>query len=364
MFWCSDYMIHSAPSFLTSVKMLSTRMQNGEFINGEGKRSIHLSDAANFLYLRGDEYENILPVWDWTRIPGTTEAATNSEGSTCQTVNRMGNSPFVGGVSNGVIGLSAMDLECGTLRGKKALFFFPSYFVALGASITASGDADVITDINQTSLHSPVYISGRRNAVRTGTSLIDDAKNMWVYHDRVGYLVGVNVKVSLSLGPKQGRWSDIGTGSDSLETRSVFDLAIDHGIRPNLARYAYSVVPGVSLNQFRRTLQNKPFTVLENNGKLQAVYDAHMSTIEAVFYEAGHLSTPVGELSVNHSCMLLLSWHPRHGEISISSPDRSAHDVIVNIGAKQLIVVLPSGADAGRSRSLSLGKKAHFVPIR
>jgi chondroitin AC lyase len=26
MFWCSDYMIHSAPSFLTSVKMLSTRM--------------------------------------------------------------------------------------------------------------------------------------------------------------------------------------------------------------------------------------------------------------------------------------------------------------------------------------------------
>lgn len=78
-----------------------------------------LSDGANFLYLRGDEDEDIFPVWDWARVPGITEAATDSEGATCRTVNRSGNSPFVGGVSNGVVGLSAMDLECGTLRGKR-----------------------------------------------------------------------------------------------------------------------------------------------------------------------------------------------------------------------------------------------------
>lgn len=76
--------------------------------------------------------------------------------------------------------------------------------------------------------------------------------------------------------------------------RPVFDLAIDHGARPNLARYVYAIVPGVSLNQFRRTVQNKPFAILENNGRLQAVYGAHMSTVEAVFYEAGRFSTPLG----------------------------------------------------------------------
>jgi hypothetical protein len=97
--------------------------------------------------------------------------------------------------------------------------------------------------------------------------------------------------------------------------RPVFDLAIDHGARPNLVRYVYAIVPGVSLNQFRRTIQNKPFAILENNGRLQAVYGAHMSTVEAVFYEAGRFSTPLGELSVNHSCMLLLSWHSSHWEI-------------------------------------------------
>jgi chondroitin AC lyase len=164
-----------------------------------------LSDGANFLYLRGDEDEDIFPVWDWARVPGITEAATDSEGATCRTVNRSGNSPFVGGVSNGVVGLSAMDLECGTLRGKKAWFFFSRYYVALGASITASGNAEVITDVNQTSLHSPVYISRSRKAVHAGTWHFDDAETTWVYHDHVGYLVGANPKVSLSIGPRSGR---------------------------------------------------------------------------------------------------------------------------------------------------------------
>ena len=360
MFWCSDYMVHSGPSFLASVKMLSTRMQNGEEINGEGKRSIHLSEGANLLYRRGDEYEDIIPVWDWTRIPGTTEAATDSEGSTCQTVNRIGNSPLVGGVSNGVVGLSAMDLECGTLRGKKAWFFFPKYYVALGASITASGNAEIITDVNQTSLRSPVYISRSRKAVHSGTWHFNGAKTTWVYHDHVGYLVGSNPKVSLSIGPRSGRWSDIGTGSNSLVTRQVFDLTIDHGAHPNLARYTYAIVPGISLKQFRSTAQQKPFEIIRNNSLAQAVFDLHTRTIEAVFYEPGHLSTPLGELSVNHSCMLLLSRHSLHWEISISSPDRSANEVAVNVGAKQLILALPSGPDAGGSRSLcvSLAKKS------
>jgi chondroitin AC lyase len=73
-FWCSDFMVHRRTTFYTSVKMHSDRMLNGEFINQERKRSQHLSDGVNFLYQSGQEYQNIFPVWDWTKLPGTTKS--------------------------------------------------------------------------------------------------------------------------------------------------------------------------------------------------------------------------------------------------------------------------------------------------
>jgi len=36
-----------------------------EIVNSEGRKSHHLSDGANFLYLTGNEYKDIFPVWDW-----------------------------------------------------------------------------------------------------------------------------------------------------------------------------------------------------------------------------------------------------------------------------------------------------------
>ncbi len=72
MFWCSDFMTHRRAGYSSSVRMLSTRMLNSELVNSEGRKSVHMSDGANYLYLTGDEYRDIFPVWDWTKIPGTT----------------------------------------------------------------------------------------------------------------------------------------------------------------------------------------------------------------------------------------------------------------------------------------------------
>lgn len=42
--------------------MFSTRTRNSECVNLEGKKSVHLADGANYLYLEGDEYFDIFPV--------------------------------------------------------------------------------------------------------------------------------------------------------------------------------------------------------------------------------------------------------------------------------------------------------------
>ena len=40
--------------------------------NGPGKPTHHRADGANYLMLKGDEYHNIWPVYDWQKISGTT----------------------------------------------------------------------------------------------------------------------------------------------------------------------------------------------------------------------------------------------------------------------------------------------------
>jgi len=71
-FWRSDYHLHQRPDFLATVKCCSTRTIAAEVNNGENWLGYYLGDGVNFIYRRGDEYENIFPVWDWCRLPGVT----------------------------------------------------------------------------------------------------------------------------------------------------------------------------------------------------------------------------------------------------------------------------------------------------
>jgi chondroitin AC lyase len=187
-FWLSDYMVHRRAGYMTSVKMLSTRMRNAEVVNGEGKRSVHLSDGANLLYLTGEEYKDIFPVWDWSRVPGTTALEGTLDIGEHDPVNAMGTTSFDGSVSDGVDGLAAMDLKRGGLTAKKAWFFFDDAYVALGAGITLQGDSQhaVATDVNQTLLSGDVMESSSTRPLSAATHRYRTKRGMWVYHDHVG----------------------------------------------------------------------------------------------------------------------------------------------------------------------------------
>ena len=82
-----------------------------------------MSDGANYLYLTGDEYRNIFPVWDWTKIPGTTAIQDTLYTGEQNTIAARGTTVFDGGVSDGKYGLGAMDLARGKLVAKNAWFF-------------------------------------------------------------------------------------------------------------------------------------------------------------------------------------------------------------------------------------------------
>ena len=347
-FWCSDVMTHRRAGYYASVKMLSNRMQNGELVNNEGRKSMHLSDGANYLYLNGDEYRNVFAVWDWTKVPGTTAIQGTLETGEKDPIRAHGTTTFDGGVSDGTYGMAAMNLARGKLAAKKAWFFFDSEYVALGAGIALEGDAEhaVATDVNQPLLVGDVLTS--EGAV-AGTRSFDAGHRVWIYHNHVGYIFAAKTKIDLSAGPQTGAWSDFGTGSSAPVTMPVFNLWIDHGVAPQDGSYEYIVVPGATAEQVARVAAGAEIDVLANTKSLQAVYNKSLKLAEIAFREAGVIETPMGKVEADHSCLLLVRQVAGGWKVTAANPENLALTLHVTVKAKAAALELPGGNFAGSS---------------
>jgi chondroitin AC lyase len=355
-FWCSDFMAHRRKSFYTSVKMLSKRMRNGEKVNREGKKSEHLSDGVNLLYLTGDEYKDIFPVWDWTKLPGTTAIQGTLDIGGENPIHARGETAFVGGVSDGEYGIAAMDLARGKLTAKKAWFFFDGGYLCLGTGIHIAGDTghSVATSVNQALLAGDVLTSGSKRPLAEGAYSYTAGRIAWIYHDRVGYVLGKGSGISLTIGPQTGAWSEIGTGSNKPVTLPVFNLWIDHSHTPEAARYQYTVLPGASLKQVSERARKPVIRVLSNEEDIQAVWNSDLKIMMVVFRKPGFLVTPIGRIKVNHSCMLLARKVAGVWKITASNPENQPRTLHAEIGTRRAVMDLPGGNFAGSSVTSSL----------
>ena len=350
-FWCSDFMAHRRAGYYASVKMLSTRMRNGELVNLEGRKSQHLSDGVNLLYLTGDEYKDIFPAWNWARLPGTTAIHGTLDTGEKDPIGATGITTFDGGVSDGTYGMAAMDLARGKLSAKKAWFFFDESYVALGAGISLENDAehDVATDVNQLKLSGEILSSQSRSPVPPGTHAWHSGHPFWVFHDHVGYIFPGGEEVSESGGPQSGKWSEIGTGSSEPVTIPIFDLWIDHGRSPHDATYQYTVLPDVSAETVAARARNADLVVLSNTANVQAVYSRGLKLVEVAFRKFGELATPVGRIDADHSCLLLVRKTPGGWTVTASNPGNEPLTLGVTINGKLADLRLPGGNLAGSS---------------
>jgi chondroitin AC lyase len=353
-FWCSDFMVHRRNSYSTSVKMLSKRMLNGEQVNSEGKESHHLSDGLNLLYLTGDEYKDVFSAWDWTKLPGITAIQGTLETGEKNPIGVRGTTTFTGGVSDGTYGMAAMDMTRGELVAKKAWFFFDGSYVSLGVGITLSDDSedDVVTGVNQPLLVGDVFTNRSPNPLAVGFHTFDTGSISWVYHNHVGYIFGPHSQVSLSAGPQTGKWSNIGTGSSDLVTLPVFDLWIDHGRSPHDAAYQYTVVPGTSMDRVAAYIRNPPTYVLSNKKDIQAVYNSDLGLVEIAFRKPGSLVTPLGQIRVDHSCLLMAVKVVGGWKITASNPEAEPLTLHVDVNERHTTMQLLGGNYAGTSLTI------------
>jgi chondroitin AC lyase len=246
-----------------------------------------------------------------------------------------GKSKFAGGVSDGTIGLAAMDLQREGLSARKTWIYFDDCYVCLGAGISCGSDNPVTTSINQ------CLLSGK---VSEGES--------WVHHGNVGYVVGDRKRVRMTAGPQEGRWSEIGTGSQKLERKDVFNLWIDHGTRPRDETYQYIVLPGASADQAARAAANPAVEVITNSEQQQAVFHRGLNALAVAFWKAGKISGGGHTIEVNQPCLVLVRNDGAAAKLAVADPTQEVSAVIVTLDGTATEIKLPQGDHAGASAAV------------
>ncbi len=325
-FWRSDIMSHRRSPFTASLRMTSTTTGRTESINSENLKGGYFPFGSLFLQRRGDEYRDIRPVWDWSRIPGVTSPHKNATpNGTVQ-----GNTLFVGGVSDGQYGVAAMDLNHDGVTGHKSWFFFDREIVALGSDIVGTGNDPVFTSVNQTAARGEAWTgSFAGNGSALGAQPAQLSGKAWVHHDSTGYLFWDAEAVTVQNAKQTGSWSLINANySSTKETRDVVSLWFNHGVKPNKKSYAYALLPGFSREEVKVYSASPKVEVVSNTAALQAVRNNDAGITGIAFFAAGTVDVNSDmRIRVSAPCLALAKFQAGKVELTLSNPKKTALSV-------------------------------------
>ena len=71
-FWRGEIMVCKSKSSYVSLKLSSKKTVGAEFLNRENRRGLWLGTGVLSLYTHPDDFKNIYPLWDWSKLPGVT----------------------------------------------------------------------------------------------------------------------------------------------------------------------------------------------------------------------------------------------------------------------------------------------------
>jgi autotransporter-associated beta strand protein len=380
-FYDSDFMVEQQPKFFADVKVTSTRTINPESINGQDLEGLYLGDGVNEIMVTGNEFNNIEPVWNWRRLPGTT--VEQNTRSLQPGYADSGNTNYAGGVSDGNYGAEALEYNRFNVAADKSWFFFQNEEVALGAAINASkSTSQVDTTLNQCLLTSTVTYDtsgGSQQTLTTGT--VTPANLSWVYQGGVGYFFPTPVSnATVQAISQSGNWDNITTEYGSIpESANVFTLYINHGTGFTGGSYDYIVVPNTTASGMATYVASDPISVLSNTSTVQAVTQNNLGITQAAFYSSGSFNLSTGQtISANNSSMVMIERQTNDMELDAASPQNlqmalqvqlsgvtlsgSTPTWLNSMGTATATFNLPGGNSAGSTIGLTLSSTSGSTP--
>jgi chondroitin AC lyase len=351
-YWRSDISVHRRPDWYASVKMSSMRVIGAETCNRENLMGLHLGDGATFVLCTGREYEDLFPLWDWRRLPGTT--CRQDDRSLVPSSRRCrGGSDFVGGVTNGRLGAAVLEYCRDGLRANKSWFFLDDQLVCLGNGITCDDATEVATSIEQARLDGPIIVSEASQIREVAPCSVTMTGVDWIHHAGVGYRPLQPVDIQMEAGDKVGDWRRVNdqVRGERFARGSVFSLWISHGASPQRADYAYSIFPASTVESMQQQSTQTNIRVLQNSESVQAVSVDGGKMVLATFHAPVQLALDGGDYILpDIPCVLFLDQTPVPARLYVADPTHKAEAAAVRISfatERDIYVALPTDDEAG-----------------
>jgi chondroitin AC lyase len=348
-----------------SAKVISTRTEGTEQLNGENLKGYNLPLGATNIMTTGTEYFDIFPTWNWSRIPGTT-----SEMSEADSVVKngfisgylTGTNDFGGGLAHADDGVIAYEHNYKNLSAKKAYFFMDSMMVCMGNSIVANKTNEVVTTINQTKSVGPITYNSETTTL-SADSLTSNTLQ-WVHHNNVGYLFPYGGYFSLTNKTQTGNWKSIATGGTSaVQSNLIFNLYVRHSQTPTNRTYFYIVAPGKQASDMSALAVNHGFVRVANTSSVQAIQDTNTKKYAVVFYAAGEVTMPDGlVVKSDKKALVFIKKYAANYRVSVADPVYTESSITISLnkqlsgpgtvfsnGETAITFTLPSGDEKGKT---------------
>ena len=314
--YIGDYTTYRCPDWSACLRMVSNRTYRSEDLNGENEKGYWISDGSLSLNIQGDEYFDIFPVWEWTKVPGVTAPQTSSIPRNAG-YTHVGQSGFTGGVTDGTMGISVYEMrntrDGVNIYANKSWFFEGDAIVCIGTGIESTMSEEIVTSVNQCWKSGPVLsqsdISGRITRV---------------WHDRTGYIIdpdsgNLSNSVVVTEEIRTGDWKDINDGQSGYVSGEVFELYISHGSNVSSQKkgsYSFYIVPGVTQAEFD-AFDTSDIRIVAIQETLHAVRNESSGSLHIAFFKKGTLSLDDVSVTVDNPCLLVLD---DDDTVFISSP--------------------------------------------
>lgn len=330
-YYNADFFIHERPNYTFTVRFSSTRTVRSEYGNNENLKGYFICDGSTCLQETGHEYENIMPLWNWNYLPGTTAPKLEEVPLPASEWGVYGTSTFCGGTSDGKYGLACYSYYDNfnniNTGGKKGWFFFDDAIVCLGSDLLSSHE-ELVTCVEQNWGDSFFNVLNRNGSWSKQDELNSD-EVLCVQHKNIAYYFPYGGHVVSCIENRKGAWYDINKSESNEELEgNVFNLKLANALPENNS-YSYMILPNTSQNLCVDKIESLGLKILENNDSIQAVYDTHTSITEAVFYKAATLTFEGIQIKSFQPCAVLLKQTAVGDSLYTSDPSHNNETIAI-----------------------------------
>lgn len=326
----SDIVTYHNPAYSFFLKTISSRTLPTESINYENLKGKLLNSGETYFIRDGDEYFNLMPVWDWEKLPGITAFAG---------ADKISRNEFNGIVTDGAIGVNSMNYKMmgkdtnTFISCKKSWFILDGYMVCLMSDIKMKNLDSAYTVLDQSRLQGIVRTD--RGKLKGGH--FPASKIKWILHNNFTYMpLYTGTQTELYTDTADGSWHSINQSySKDIIIEKVFMPSVLH--RVNNTKSGYAVFYTENPKEARRLSNKMPFRILKNESGCQALL-SNDNTLLAVFYKGGELLFSQNTILADNACMLIV----RNGSIFASDPMHRGVSLKIFYNDKAYTITLPA----------------------